>query len=73
MYNLLEDNPLSDAPFSPVLEGEARLNFISKFVETHPAVAPEDVELVLDDAAAWIEGPETHDALVRAVERELGI
>ena len=54
-------------------EDHERRHFIEQFLKGHPDSTAEDVENVLDEAAASITPSESRAALTAAVEQALGL
>jgi len=54
-------------------EDHERRHFIEQFIKNHPDSTADDVEGVLDEAAASIAPSESREALTAAVEEALGL
>jgi hypothetical protein len=54
-------------------EDHERRHFIEQFIKNHPDSTADDVEGVLDQAAASIAPSESREALTAAVEEALGL
>lgn len=69
----IKGNTSQDRRAVALSDPDERRHFIQQFLKNHPDSTAEDVEGVLDDAAASIAPSESREALNAAVEEALGL